>query len=170
MTPRLDSEPAASAARPASELVTPEALELRGLLLEAGIGEGLAASILEDAVRNLVPFARLTPLREHVRTTLARRIDVRNGWRSRRRTLALVGPHGSGKTLTAAKLAHAYARAGMSIALLSLEPRRAPALIALTQGLDLDIRLADAPDEAAGAAVRLGDAQLVIVDTPAIEP
>src|SRR5207244_1230253 len=71
---RLSSEPAATASRTASELVTPEALEARGLLLEAGIGERLAASILEDVVRNLVPFARLTPLREHVRTVLARRI------------------------------------------------------------------------------------------------
>src|SRR5207253_1849948 len=39
-----------------------------------------------------------------------------------------------------------------------------------THGLDLDIRLADAPEEAAGAMERLGAADLVLVDTPALDP
>lgn len=134
---------------------------------------GLPAAIVADLVREVeahaVPFTPGEPVRDLLRAELARRIRVRHGWRTKRRTIALVGAPGSGKTLAAAKLCRAYAGAGRAVAALSLEPaRNALRLGTLTEGLGVTLDVAECPDSVPLAAARLREAALVVADTPAV--
>jgi flagellar biosynthesis GTPase FlhF len=107
-----------------------------------------------------------------VRRALARQIRIEHGWRTKRRTLALVGAAGSGKTLTAARLCHAYATGSpLAVRTLSLEPAAAAhRLGALTQHLDIGVRAAETPQAAASAAARMPGESLIVIDTPAVSP
>jgi flagellar biosynthesis protein FlhF len=141
------------------------------LLLAGGISPAMAQAIVTDAQRELAPFEPETPLRTLARRTLAQRLTVRHGGRARRRTIALVGPPGAGKTLTAAKLCNAYATSGRSVAAVSLEPaRQAMRLVMFTDMVDVNLEIADAPKLIRHARERTADAAIVIADTPAIEP
>ena len=96
------------------------------------------------------PFAQDSSPLGLLERALARQIKVEHGWRTKRRTIALVGAAGAGKTLTAAKLCHAYAT-GSTIAVrtLSLEPPAdAYRLGALTEHLDIGLRVAQTPETA----------------------
>jgi flagellar biosynthesis GTPase FlhF len=147
-----------------------EAAAVRSQLLEAGFGERLVSSLMGEVARNFAPFLVADTLREHARAILAGRIRVRHGWRTKRRTIALVGAPGAGKTLATAKLCHAFARAGVSVGLISLEaPRQALGLLALTEELPVEVRVADTLEEAAAASARLAQAELVLIDTPAAD-
>jgi flagellar biosynthesis GTPase FlhF len=108
------------------------------------------------------------PVQSQARAALAKRIKTKSGWRGKRRMVALVGTHGSGKTLTAAKLCHAYAiGGGLSVGLLSLEaPRCAMQLGLLTEGIGVDFQIADHPSQVALAAGRVDAGDLIVVDTP----
>lgn len=140
------------------------------LLLAGGISPAMAHAILGDAQRELAPFAPDTPLRTLARRTLAQRLTVRHGTRSKHRTIALVGPPGSGKTLTAAKLCNVYATSGQSVAAVSLEPaRKAVRLAMFTDMVDVNLEIADATKLISHARERTADASIVIADTPAID-
>jgi flagellar biosynthesis protein FlhF len=88
--------------------------------------------------------------------------------------LALVGPSGAGKTTTAAKLAlHSAGFGERHVGLLTLDTYRAAAIeqihaYAEVAGLALEVadRAADVP----AALARLGDCDVVIVDTPGRNP
>jgi flagellar biosynthesis protein FlhF len=141
------------------------------LLLAGGITPAMAHMIIADAERELAPFEPDTPLRALARRTLAQRLTVRHGTRSKRRTIALVGPPGAGKTLTAAKLCNVYATTGRSVAAVSLEPaRQAMRLVMFTDMVDVNLEIADAPKLIQHARERTADASVVIADTPAIVP
>jgi flagellar biosynthesis GTPase FlhF len=141
------------------------------LLLAGGITPAMAHMIIADAERELAPFEPDTPLRALARRTLAQRLTVRHGTRSKRRTIALVGPPGAGKTLTAAKLCNVYAMTGRSVAAVSLEPaRQAMRLVMFTDMVDVNLEIADAPKLIQHARERTADASVVIADTPAIVP
>jgi flagellar biosynthesis GTPase FlhF len=139
-------------------------------LVDAGMPETVVELLVSDAAKMLAPFDPDATPAELVRRMLARTMRVEHGWRTKSRTIALVGPAGSGKTLTAAKLAHAYAeRSPFAVRTVSLEPGEgADRLDALTEGLDIERRSADSPD-AAKAAVRAPGADgVIIIDTPPV--
>jgi len=167
-SPALEAAPAFAPLAPAPALSVPAVP--RGTDLGAtGLPIALAAELVRDVEAHAVPFAPAEPLSELVRAELARRIRVRHGWRTKRRTIALVGGPGCGKTLAAAKLCSAYARSGRSVAALSLEPvRNALPLAALTDGLPVTLEVAECADSVTLAAARLRDAGVVVVDTPAL--
>jgi flagellar biosynthesis GTPase FlhF len=146
-----------------------EAPAARAMMEAAGIPPSLIDEVLAEVDQVLRPFEPLTSYRELTRRALARRIVVAHGWRTKRRTLALIGLAGSGKTLTAAKLSQAYARAGRSVAALSLESARtATHLGDLTDRSGVELEIADSPQKVELARRKLRAAEVVVVDTPAL--
>jgi flagellar biosynthesis GTPase FlhF len=141
-------------------------------LLASGLSQSLAEEIVEEAETELLPFQLEQPLDELARRILARRIQVRHGSNGKRRTIALVGAPGSGRTLAAAKLCYAYARTGSRVAALSLEPARAAlALAELTGGITgVKLEIADEPPIIELVRNRLRDFDLIVADTPAVDP
>src|SRR3954447_10919651 len=82
---------------------------IEDLLVDAGIAPERAHEIVAETVSHLVPFASRRQLRKLVRQGIARRIPVAPPPAAGGRSLAFVGPAGSGKTLCTARLAVAYA-------------------------------------------------------------
>ncbi|MEZ5101920.1 MAG: hypothetical protein R3C15_19400 [Thermoleophilia bacterium] len=148
----------------------PLAAGVHDALVAAAIPPPLAAELVREVELHVRPLEPAEPLTAQVRKALARRIRVASGWTTERRTIAVVGAAGAGKTTVAAKLCHAYASAGqLSVAALSLEGADgAERLATLTDHLDLDLRAAATPAEAARAIRRLAREELVVVDTPAV--
>jgi flagellar biosynthesis GTPase FlhF len=115
-------------------------------LVAAGIAPELATEILAATISHAVPFAPNRALKHLVRDALAARIPGPPAAAAGRRTIALVGAGGAGKTLCATRLAAAYA-----------------------DGSDLEVRLVElstgqVPEPAAAGHV------LTVVDTPAVSP
>ncbi|MGZ4200715.1 MAG: hypothetical protein ACXVRH_01515, partial [Thermoleophilaceae bacterium] len=102
-----------------------EAAALERRLSGASLHPALAEGIVTEAVSHLLPFASSPDhLERLVLETLARRIPVQSSWTRRGRTLAFVGPGGSGKTLCTARLAAAYALGSdLPVICMSLRPR-----------------------------------------------
>jgi flagellar biosynthesis protein FlhF len=136
----------------------------------AGLPSAVVANVARDARRAMQPFAQDTTPRDLLERALARQIKVEHGWKTKRRTIALVGAAGAGKTLTAAKLCHAYATGStLAVRTLSLEPPAdAYRLGALTEHLDIGLRVAQTPESAARAAARMSGESLIVVDTPPV--
>lgn len=88
--------------------------------------------------------------------------------------LALVGPTGSGKTTTAAKLAvHAEAFGNRRVGFLTLDTYRAGALEQLQGYADaaqIPLEIVYEPRELDGALKRLGTCEIIIIDTPGRSP
>jgi flagellar biosynthesis GTPase FlhF len=141
-------------------------------LVIAGLDERLARDVVAEAESELRLFDPTEPFDRQVRSALARRIRVaRSSRRKGRRVVALVGPSGSGKTLTAARLCHAYGTSGRSVAALSLQHlREAFELAQQTQGLDVELAVAADSTTLQLELQRLAPADLLVVDTPAIDP
>jgi flagellar biosynthesis GTPase FlhF len=139
-------------------------------LVAAGMPRAVVETLVTEAARMLAPFDPDAAPADLVRRMLARRMRVEHAWHTKTRTIALVGPAGSGKTLTAAKLVHAFAgRSPFTVRTVSFEPGDgADRLAALTDGLDVDRRTADTV-EAAKAAVRApGPDGIIVIDTPPV--
>jgi len=142
-------------------------------LTSSGLDERLAREVVAQAESELRFFDPTEPFGQQVRTVLARRIRVARAPRkSGRRVIALVGPSGSGKTLTAARLCYAHCTvAGRSVAALSLEPvREAFELARHTKGLDVELVVADESATLEQKLEKLSSAELLVVDTPAVDP
>ena len=154
----------------ARQVATGDWEQVSAELVDAGMPADVVEALVSDAIRLLAPFAPDAKEADLVRQMLARTVRVEHGWRSKSRTIAIVGPAGAGKTLTIAKLAHAFAeRSPFTVRLVSLEPGEgAERLDAMTEGLDVERRTADTP-EAAKSAVRAPGADgVVLIDTPPI--
>ena len=164
----LTSGPAAEPGRLPAQRTSTEIVAVSEALSEAGLPESLVLAIHKDVSREVRPFANDLPVRAQVRAVLARRIKTKSGWRGKRRTIALVGTYGSGKSLTAAKLCHAFAvGGGLSVGVVSLEsPRSAIQLGLLTEGIGVDFQIADAPSQVALAVGRVDARDVIVVDTP----
>jgi flagellar biosynthesis protein FlhF len=136
----------------------------------AGLPAAVVEALARDARRAMQPFAQSTSPLDLLERALARQIKVEHSWKTKRRTIALVGAAGAGKTLTAAKLCHAYATGStLAVRTLSLEPPAdAYRLGALTEHLDIGLRVAQTPDTAARAAARMSGESLIVVDTPPV--
>lgn len=139
-------------------------------LVEEGMPADVVEALVSDAIRLLAPFAPDAREADLVRQMLARTVRVEHGWRSKSRTIAIVGPAGAGKTLTIAKLAHAFAeRSPFTVRLVSLEPGEgAERLTTMTEGLDVERRTADTPEAAKSAVRAPGNDGVVLIDTPPV--
>ena len=122
---------------------------LRDGLAENGLGADLAGTIVDAVVANALPFANSGRLRTLVRDELALRVPVAAAAAPGRRTVAVVGPAGAGKTAAIAGIAVAHAGAGKTVACLAVDPSDG--------GAALEAMLADANVlVAAVSAKRLG--------------
>jgi flagellar biosynthesis protein FlhF len=141
-------------------------------LVEGGLSPALAADVVGETVSHLLPFGTPRQLKRLVRTALARRIPVQGPRAAGGAAIAVAGAGGSGKTLTVARLAAAYAaRSDLDVVVLALRPRDGgAALRALLAPAGVAVEVFDS---AADAKVRLAEAAeraLVLVDTPAVSP
>ncbi len=142
----------------------------RDRLVELGLPESVVDALARDAERTMLPFQQDASAEELLRKALARHVKIEHGWKTKRRTIALVGAAGAGKTLTAAKLCHAYAMGSpLAVRTLSLENAAAAyRLGTLTEHLDIGLRVAYSPEAAKKAAARMSGESLIVVDTPAV--
>ncbi|MDX6554779.1 MAG: flagellar biosynthesis protein FlhF [Miltoncostaeaceae bacterium] len=143
---------------------------VRAAMVSAGVPRRLADAIMEETASGQ-PLEPAVSRLELARRALARRVRVSHGWRTPRRTIAIVGPPGSGRTLVVARLCNAYAEhGGTSVAALSLETgRQALRLGMLTEGADVALEVAPSPGLAAEARERLTAVSLVVADTPPLD-
>jgi flagellar biosynthesis GTPase FlhF len=138
------------------------------LLVEAGIAPERASEIVGETVSHLVPFASRRQLRKLVRQGLGRRIPVAPTPLAGGRSLAFIGPAGSGKTLCTARLAIAYATGSdLPVVCVSLSPADGGSeLRSLVEPHGVGVTVARTAAQArAHVAGALGHA-LVVVDTP----
>ena len=103
--------PPASTAPPPS----PHAERLRELLESAGLPNALVRQILDEALRHGMPFASARSLEAVVRAALVQRLPTMGPIGAGPRTVAVVGPAGSGKSTAAARLATAYRSTGTAV-------------------------------------------------------
>jgi flagellar biosynthesis protein FlhF len=141
---------------------------IRTEMLAAALPVRLVGEILADVEQHLLPFEPGASRRSLARRALAGRIKTANGWRTKQRTVAVVGLSGSGRTLTTASLAAAYAAAGKSVTALSLEPAREAMRLAelLGERDEIDFEIVDAPARVRSARKRLTAPDVIVADTP----
>ena len=147
-----------------------ESAAVRAELLAAAVPAALVEELVDEARTRLRPFAEpRTPLRPLVREVIERRLRVSEGRRLRRRTIAVLGLAGSGRTTVAASLCHAYAGAGLSVAGLSAEAPKAALRFGalLTDRADIDFELAT-PDTVGDGRKHLRGRDVAVVDLPPI--
>jgi hypothetical protein len=138
------------------------------LLVDADVAPERAHAIVAETVSHLVPFASRRQLRKLVRQGIARRIPVAPTPAGGGRSLAFVGPAGSGKTLCTARLAIAYATGSdLPVVCVSLSPADGGSeLRALVEPHGIGVTVARTAAQArAHVAGALGEA-VVVVDTP----
>jgi flagellar biosynthesis protein FlhF len=90
-----------------------------------------------------------------------------------KRALVLVGPQGSGKTATAAKLAARSVLAGERVRLVTTDMARAGAIAQLesfAKILDTPFQAIDGPDALAAALAAAAPAERIIIDTSGVNP
>jgi flagellar biosynthesis GTPase FlhF len=124
-----------------------------------------------ETVSHLLPFGSPRQLKRLVRTALARQIPVQAPRALGGATVAFVGAGGSGKTLSTARVAAAYAsRSDLPVVCLSLRPRDGgAALRALLEPAGIAVEVVETAAEARARADEAGRA-LVVVDTAAVSP
>jgi flagellar biosynthesis GTPase FlhF len=138
-------------------------------LAAAAVPPALAEQIVVEVEQALRPFEPQASFRKLARRALAPRIPVARSPTSRRRTIAVIGIPGSGRTLAAATFCGAYASTGLVVGALSLEsPRSAMSFAELTESLGVELAIADAPDLVGRGKASLRSCDVVVVDTPPI--
>ena len=143
-------------------------------LLEAELDSNLAFAILRDIAEHttsdIVSGPQLEPLRERLLKVVPRGEPIPQ--RPGRRVVLVVGPPGAGKTLTVTSLAAQSQRAGRRPGIVSLDsfrPGGATGLEHYAHILDLPFASVLEPQDLATIGdARLGQADLLLVDTPGI--
>lgn len=145
---------------------------LAAALVDAGIASAVVADLIDRTVDHELPFVSPRSLKRLVRRALAGRIPIAPPAAAGARSLAFVGPGGSGKTLSSARLAAAYAsRAQLPVVCVALRPTDGGAeLAALLEPLGVGVRVAGSGAEARAHLAGAVDHALVLVDTPAVAP
>lgn len=163
-------------------------LPLRGLreeLLMAGVVSSVAdrwltatesfAAGLGDAPGG--QFVSGTPWLEHLQRSVGRELRMGSPIRTQpgdRRIVALVGPTGVGKTTTVAKLAAGFRiEARRRVGLLTIDTFRIAAvqqLKAYAEIMDLPMEVVEKPQQMQAALDRLGDVDLILIDTAGRSP
>jgi len=148
-----------------------------------GIEHALASELADGVATLLAPDCPADEPRaqEELTAALARIIEAR-GWvapvaaahKRSARIVVLVGPAGAGKTATAAKiLGHAIMQGEQTAGILSLDDQRVAGTLELQRFshlLGLRLETARTMDQVTAALARMSDAQLVLVDTPGLDP
>lgn len=118
-----------------------------------------------------------TPWLEHLQRSVARELRIGSPIRTQpgdRRVVALVGPTGVGKTTTVAKLAAGFRiEARRRVGLLTIDTFRIAAvqqLKAYAEIMDLPMEVVEKPSQMRPALDRLGDVDLVLIDTAGRSP
>ena len=147
-------------------------------LREQGLS-GVICDELVDQLNHLMPDADSSDMA--LLSNLSQIIEAR-GWvapavpnhRNESRIVVLAGPHGVGKTTTAAKLAaHSVLNAGDSVALLSLDDQRVAGTTELQRYagiMGVHFESAGNPEQVRAALERMKEARLIVVDTPGLGP
>lgn len=122
-------------------------------------------------------FLSGTPWLEHLQRSVGREIRIGNPIMTQpgdRRIVALVGPTGVGKTTTVAKLAAGFRiEARRRVGLLTIDTFRIAAvqqLKAYAEIMDLPMEVVEKPHEMQAALDRLGDVDLILIDTAGRSP
>ncbi len=122
-------------------------------------------------------FVSGTPWLEHLQRSVARELRIGSPIRTQpgdRHIVALVGPTGVGKTTTVAKLAAGFRiEARRRVGLLTIDTFRIAAvqqLKAYAEIMDLPMEVVEKPDQMRPALERLGDVDLVLIDTAGRSP
>ncbi len=122
-------------------------------------------------------FVSGTPWLEHLQRSVARELRIGSPIRTQpgdRHVVALVGPTGVGKTTTVAKLAAGFRiEARRRVGLLTIDTFRIAAvqqLKAYAEIMDLPMEVVEKPDQMRPAIERLGDVDLVLIDTAGRSP
>jgi flagellar biosynthesis protein FlhF len=141
-------------------------------LYGSGLSRRLATAIVDETVTHLLPFGFPSELKQMVRQELARRIPTQATWGGQGRRIGFVGTGGSGKTLSVARLAAAYAEGGdLPVTVLTLRPRDGgEELRELLDRFDVEVHAVQGPDAARARMRRLPDDAIVVMDTPAVRP
>jgi flagellar biosynthesis GTPase FlhF len=141
-------------------------------LVQGGLSPALAAGVVAETVSHLMPFGSPRGLKRLVRTALARRIPVAGPRPLGGATIAFAGAGGSGKTLSAARLAAAYAaNSDLRVVVLALRPRDGGAeLRALLAPAGVEVEVMETAADAKARIADAGDRALVVIDTPAVSP
>lgn len=133
-----------------------------------------AASLGESAGD---PMGMSIPWLEHLQRSVGREVQIGNPIRTQpgdRRIVALVGPTGVGKTTTVAKLAAGFRlEARRRVGLLTIDTFRIAAvqqLRAYADIMDLPMEVVEKPEQMRPALGRLGDVDLVLIDTAGRSP
>ncbi|MEM9828947.1 MAG: flagellar biosynthesis protein FlhF [Planctomycetota bacterium] len=118
-----------------------------------------------------------TPWIEHLRQSVRRELRIASPIRTQpgdRRVVALVGPTGVGKTTTVAKLAAGFRlEARRRVGLLTIDTFRIAAaeqLRAYADIMELPMEIVETADQMPAAMQRLGDVDLVLIDTAGRSP
>jgi flagellar biosynthesis GTPase FlhF len=150
----------------------PSAEQLQNALTGAGLDQALATELIDQVVANELPFTTPRSLKRLVRRALARRIPIAPPAPVGARSIAFVGPGGSGKTLSTARLAAAYAKqSDMPVVVISLRPADGGAeLAAILEPLGVGVRAVDSGGEARAHLAGALEHALVVVDTQAVAP
>ncbi|MCG8653034.1 MAG: flagellar biosynthesis protein FlhF [Pirellulales bacterium] len=114
---------------------------------------------------------------EHLKRSIARELKIGGVIRTQpgdRRVVALIGPTGVGKTTTIAKLAAGFRiEARRRVGLVTIDTFRIAAvqqLKAYAEIMDLPMEVVERPDQMQSALDRLGDVDLVLIDTAGRSP
>ena len=133
------------------------------------------ASSLGEATTG--PMVSGTPWLEHLQRTVLRELRIGTPILTHpgdRRVVALVGPTGVGKTTTVAKLAAGFRiEARRRVGLLTIDTFRIAAvqqLKAYAEIMDLPMQVVEKPEEMQPALDKLGDVDLVLIDTAGRSP
>jgi flagellar biosynthesis protein FlhF len=141
-------------------------------LVEGGLSPALAAEVVGETVSHLMPFGSARQLKRLVRTALARRIPVQGPRALGGGALVFAGAGGTGKTLTVARLAAAYAaRSDLDVVVIALRPRDGGAELAgLLHPAGVPVEVFESAADAKARLAEASEHALVLVDTPAVSP
>ncbi|MEA2383120.1 MAG: hypothetical protein QOH72_3091 [Solirubrobacteraceae bacterium] len=169
---QLPAPVAAAEIEPAAPARPAQADTQEYALVEGGLSPALAADVVAETVSHLLPFGTPRQLKRLVRQALARRIPVQGPRALGGGALVLAGAGGSGKTLTVARLAAAYAqRSDLDVVVLALRPRDGGAeLRGLLAPYGVAVEVVESSADCKARLAEVSDGTLVLVDTPAISP
>ncbi len=157
----------------------PQLQTYREALIAAGVSPLIATRWLDSAASfaaNLGDTMGQGWL-EHLKRSVARELTIGGAIRvypGDRRIVALVGPTGVGKTTTVAKLAAGFRiEARRRVGLVTIDTFRIAAvqqLKAYAEIMDLPMEVVEKPGEMSSALDRLGDVDLILIDTAGRSP
>ena len=173
LEPTSEPEPDLSTLhRPPSPEPPVAATKLETMMIDAGIDAAVARDVVAEVVSHELPFASKRSMKRLVRRALARRIPTAPTAPAGARSIAFVGPGGSGKTLSAARLAAAYgAGSDLPVLVIALRsPDDGAELTRMLEPLGIGVRCAGSGDEARAHLAGALHHAVVVVDTPAVAP